>query len=74
MNRVFKNEFDESIMQYHNRKRMGAVARKLRTTEGSIADICGDFGYSDPLYFSKCFKKTIGVSPREYRKNVISNF
>ena len=31
-----------------------------------IADMCG---FSDQYYFSRVFKKTVGVSPRDYKKN-----
>ena len=36
----------------------------------SIKEIALACGFSDSLYFSTCFKKHIGISPREYRKNV----
>ena len=32
----------------------------------SPSDIALASGFSDPLYFSKVFKKLVGVSPREY--------
>lgn len=36
----------------------------------SIKEIALACGFCDSLYFSTCFKKHIGISPREYRKNV----
>lgn len=34
----------------------------------SVADIAYKLGYSDPTYFSRTFKKIIGLSPQQYRK------
>ncbi len=36
--------------------------------ELSIADIAYRFGFGTPQYFSKCFKKSFGLAPIEYRK------
>lgn len=40
----------------------------LREKEKSIKQICVESGYSDPNYFSRIFKKTVGVTPSEYRE------
>ena len=34
----------------------------------SLTQVAYDSGFSDPLYFSKCFKQVYGVPPSEYRK------
>ena len=40
----------------------------LESTDYSVGEIGGIIGYENPLYFSRIFKKTAGVSPAEYRK------
>ena len=40
----------------------------LKNSEMNISEIAYNLGFSDPLYFSKYFKKEIGVSPQQYRK------
>lgn len=40
----------------------------LESTDYSVGEIGGIIGYDNPLYFSRIFKKTAGVSPAEYRK------
>lgn len=40
----------------------------LISTKLSITEIAAQVGYQDPLYFSRVFKKLVGVSLREYRK------
>ena len=49
--------------------RLKKAAEMLKTTPGSVTEIAGRCGYSDPNYFSVAFSRKYGVSPREYRKN-----
>ena len=49
--------------------RITKSAELLYNTDLSISNIAYSCGYSDPLAFSKAFKKIKGVSPTEYRAN-----
>ena len=42
----------------------------LDGSELSVKAIAGELGYDDPLYFSRLFSKTMGMSPRAYRNSV----
>jgi AraC-like DNA-binding protein len=42
----------------------------LDSTELSVKAIAAELGYSDPLYFSRLFSRTMGMSPRAYRSSV----
>lgn len=42
----------------------------LDNTEMSVKAIAAELGYADPLYFSRLFSKTLGISPRAYRSSV----
>jgi AraC family transcriptional regulator of arabinose operon len=42
----------------------------LDSTEHSVKAIAAQLGYDDPLYFSRLFSKTIGLSPRAYRASI----
>ncbi|WKL00141.1 helix-turn-helix transcriptional regulator [Paenibacillus amylolyticus] len=48
--------------------RMEAARELLRSTELKSFEIAEQVGFAEPNYFSFCFKKHIGVSPKEYRK------
>ena len=74
MNRIFKRTTGKSIMQYHGDLRMEAAVKELRTTNKSISLIGNELGFEDPLYFSKCFRRYMDVSPREYRKEILKKF
>jgi AraC-like DNA-binding protein len=47
--------------------RLRYACQLLESTDMSIKEISALSGYSDPHFFSKQFKKYIGVSPRDYR-------
>ena len=38
----------------------------------NIREVAEVVGYENPLYFSRVFKKEVGMSPTEYRKNQLS--
>ncbi len=42
----------------------------LDTSDLSVQGVSAALGYEDPLYFSRLFRKTVGMSPRAYRKSV----
>lgn len=48
--------------------RMEKAKELLRNQDNKILSISMAVGYSDPYYFSHCFKKYTGVTPDEFRK------
>ncbi len=57
-------------MQYIISVRMTHAQQLLSTTDYTITEISAVVGYDNPLYFSRLFKKQIGLSPTDYRKNL----
>lgn len=47
--------------------RMNQATVLLRNPDLSISEVSYRVGIDDPLYFSRCFKKQFGVSPKNYR-------
>ena len=67
--RLFRQELHTTPHKYLTELRLQSAADALRFHPGSnISEIARMCGYSDPLYFSRMFKKHFGVSPREYAK------
>jgi AraC family transcriptional regulator of arabinose operon len=64
---LFLARFGCSIMDWRNDLRMQLACRMLRMTDAPIKQVAIRVGYSDPLHFSKMFRKRIGLSPSEYR-------
>lgn len=67
---VFKKERGISMQQYHTKIRMNTACRLLKSTLMPIAEIAASVGYTDALYFSRCFRAAVGTSPMRYRKNM----
>lgn len=64
---IFKNALNMSIQEYLTSFRIRKACELLPNEELSIANISRTIGYTDPLLFSKVFKKLKGSSPKEYR-------
>ncbi|MBZ4646171.1 MAG: two component transcriptional regulator, AraC family [Clostridia bacterium] len=66
---IFKKETKMTFMNYLLQIRMEAAKELLRTTNMKTFEIAERVGYSEPNYFSYCFKKYLGISPTEYRNS-----
>lgn len=67
--KVFKEETGENFIEYLTSIRMErAKELLLNSTEYSMKEICSMCGYSDPNYFSRSFKKNVGVTPTEFKE------
>lgn len=64
----FKQAFGVSPIHYLNELRLQAAAGLLLSSKLTLAEIAEQIGLCDAYYLSKLFKKTYGVSPRDYRK------
>ena len=67
----FKQYAGMSPAQYILSLRMVNAQSLLERTTYTIKEISEIVGYEDPLYFSRVFKKEIGKSPAQYRKEMI---
>jgi two-component system response regulator YesN len=65
--KIFKEGTGEGFVEYLTNIRIEKAKELLCTTEYSMREICSMCGYSDPNYFSRSFKKKIGVTPTEYK-------
>ena len=65
---LFKKETGYSLMHFFNLKKMQKACEYLNYTGMNITEVSRKVGFQDPLYFSRLFKKYMGVSPRSYRQ------
>ncbi|TET32897.1 MAG: helix-turn-helix domain-containing protein [Planctomycetota bacterium] len=65
---LFKMYCNVSPMQYFTKMRLDSARELLLTSPASVKEITAMVGFSDPLYFSRAFRKHTGISPRAYRK------
>lgn len=66
--KLFKEETGKNFIDYLTGIRISAAKKLLSQGNLSIKEICYHIGYSDPNYFSRIFKKTVGVTPTEYKE------
>lgn len=65
--RSFKTFFNDSPNNYINTKKINKAKELLQVSELNISEIAYKTGFNDPLYFTRLFKKRIGLSPSEFR-------
>jgi two-component system, response regulator YesN len=67
LSKVFKDEIGKSFVDYLTELRMEKSTKLLANQSLSVKEICQKIGYHDPNYYSKAFKRVIGMTPTEYR-------
>jgi len=67
---LFRNEVGITTTQWRDDQRITKAKQLLVTSQNSINHIGRLIGYSDPLYFSRVFKRKVGLSPKQYRDQV----
>ncbi len=65
---TFKKEVGKSFVQHLTGMRLDRAKELLIKTEGKTYEIAQSVGFSEPNYFSFCFKRYEGVSPSQYRQ------
>ena len=68
---VFKTCTGVSPAEYVEKARLSYAVKLLSETTSGICEIAFQCGFSDHSYFSHRFKKYMGISPGDYRKNHI---
>jgi two-component system response regulator YesN len=67
---LFKNQTGEHFVVFLTRVRIDKAKALLKNVKIKTYEVGQMVGYEDPTYFSKVFKKVVGVSPSEYRSLV----
>jgi two-component system, response regulator YesN len=64
---VFSQQNGQTFKEYLTELRIHRAKELLRTTILRSFEIADQIGYNDPHYFSYVFRKTTGLSPKEFR-------
>lgn len=67
VNAVFVKCTRHAPIDFYIRLKMKEACRQLKGTDLCVYEIAQMVGYKDQYYFSRIFKKIVGVSPKEYR-------
>lgn len=65
--KIFRDAVGKSPQEFLISYRMAKAAELLKLTELSVGDIGNAVGYPNLLHFSRAFKNTYGISPRQWR-------
>lgn len=65
---VFKKATGTSLVAYLTQVRLAQAARRLKETDGSIAEIASQAGFADQSYFDRRFRQHFGRSPLQFRR------
>ncbi|MCL1896316.1 MAG: helix-turn-helix domain-containing protein [Clostridiales bacterium] len=64
---IFKKETGQNFSDYLTDCRIGEAKRLLGGSSLKISQVCSAVGYTDYKYFSKVFKKLVGMNPSAYK-------
>jgi AraC family transcriptional regulator, arabinose operon regulatory protein len=68
---LFKKETNYSPISYFSHLKILKACEFLDYTNMKVKEVSFNLGYTDPYYFTKDFKKKMGMSPRNYRNRVV---
>jgi transcriptional regulator GlxA family with amidase domain len=66
--RSFRQTFGETPHQYLLTRRIERARHLLRTTDLQVAEVCLAVGFNSVGSFTTTFRRHVGVSPTEYRR------
>lgn len=66
---AFKKATGRSVMDYLTGLRIGRAKQLIRETDLYMREVARRVGYSDEYYFSRKFKKEVGLSPSAFGRS-----
>jgi len=69
--KIFKQCFDKNFIVYLSEYRVARAKELLGDVLINVKDVSQKVGYRDSNYFAKVFKRIAGVTPTEYRMQVL---
>ena len=67
VNHIFNEYAQKSPIDFLIHIKMQEACKLLKSIDSRVSEVANRVGYDDPYYFSRIFKKVIGVSPRDYK-------
>ena len=67
LSNIFRKETNEKFVDYVHKRKIEAAKQMLCSEDTSVVNIAETLGYFDSKYFSKIFRKYVGIKPTDYR-------
>jgi transcriptional regulator GlxA family with amidase domain len=61
-----------SPLEYVHRLRIEEAKQMLETADAPVEDVAAEVGYQDPSFFSRLFRRRVGMTPAHYRRRFSS--
>lgn len=71
--RIFKKETGLNFIEFLTKLRIEEAKKLLVTSDEPVVNIANLVGYNEPNYFSRVFRKLVGMTPKQY-KNLNLNY
>lgn len=72
LSREFKKETMVNLTDYINQQKINLAKLFLLQNDHTIMDVSDMLNYNSSSYFSKTFKKVTGISPKEYKNQLMN--
>lgn len=72
ISKMFKEQLGVNYIDFLTECRIEKAKKLMSDPAKSLKEITFEVGYHDPNYFSKVFRKMTGLSPTEFRKQLLS--
>jgi AraC family transcriptional regulator, transcriptional activator of pobA len=70
LNKASKSHFNKTLTSLIAERLIIEAKRELYLTSKPVKQVAFELGYDDEFYFSRYFKKNVGVSPQVFRDTV----
>ncbi len=72
LRRIFLNCKNVTPIKYINNLRLSRAKELIASDYYTVSKICELSGFGDESYFCRYFKKTVGMTPTEYKKCLLN--
>lgn len=72
LSNLFKKEVGIPISEYIQQTKIEEAKKLMTFAEHSLSDIHALLNFTDQSYFTKVFKKYTGITPKQFRKNMVN--
>lgn len=73
ISQLFKERMNQSVKSYIQMQKIAVAKNMLSESDYSILEISETLAFSSQSYFTKIFKKIVGMTPLEYKSTFIAN-
>lgn len=72
LSHLFHSETKERLTHYIQRIRIQGAILALETTAFNVSEIAYSSGFSDPAYFTRVFRQHKGMTPQDFRAQIVA--